>query len=233
MKRAALWLLPAFALTSIGSMTLATSRLKIDDSNNEGDPNGSNNIFRFAHDEEIDTYLTSIRSYMLTPPRNGRFGANRIPTFHGRPKGEVPGFEAIRNLAKKYQFASYVVGATPPDSNAAYKQYNEKHPNQPIEITKYRVTPVHMMWDGLRAAQSQTKNLNLQMSGAIDSAKGKADKDGYEVYSQEVKLEGCPAWIMVKSVTASDKSCYSCHTNIKEGAPIGHVMAILSQKSKP
>ena len=68
------------------------------------------------------------------------------------------------------------------------------------------------------------------MMDAIEIAKSKVDKEGFDLYSQEIKLKGQPAWIMVKSVIASDKSCYSCHIKIKEGAPIGQVMAILTKR---
>ena len=230
MKRAAMWLLPTLTLTSIGSLTFATSQPRIDEGSKGSESKHSTKVVHFAHDSEIDTYLTSIRSFMLTPPRDGRFGASRIPTFHGRPKGDIPGFEAVRELAKEYQFGSYVVGAAPPDMIDSYKQYNLKNPNQPLTIPKYRVTPVHMMWDSLRRQASQTKDTQSRLTEVIESTKAKVEKEGYDVYAREVKLNGETAWIMVKSVVATDKSCYSCHANIKEGAPIGHVMAVLAKR---
>ena len=102
MKQAALWLIPAVALTTIGSLTYASNRPKADEGPKRHEEKVLTKTVPFAHDQEISTYLTSIRSFMLTPPRDGRFGASRIPTFHGVTKNKVPGYNEVEALTKDY-----------------------------------------------------------------------------------------------------------------------------------
>ena len=241
MKQAAFWLLPAVAFTSVGSMTYATSQPKFesgarhstllnDEATKKSDSYVVSKTVPFPHDSDIDTYLTSIRSFMLTPPRDGRFGAGRIPTFHGVSRNSIPGYKEVAKLGEENSFASFVVGEIPKETIASYKDYKEKHPEYKFEIPKYRVTRVHNIWhQPAAAAQSAAKPIdNPQI--VVDKIKGIMDSKGYETYSQSTVIDGVPGWVMAKAVRASDKSCYGCHTTIKEGQPIGHVVAILWKK---
>jgi hypothetical protein len=64
----------------------------------------------------------------------------------------------------------------------------------------------------------------------VNNVKALMDKNGFETYSEKISINKKAGWIMAKAVTASDKSCYSCHTNVKEGQPIGHVIAAVWSK---
>ena len=222
--------MPVLALASVGSLTYATSRPLEDGDKKKSDSHKNSKLVHFAHDADIDTYLTSIRSFMLTPPRNGLFGASRVPSFHGVSRGAIPGYKEVEALGKDNSFASYVVGGMPSETVEAYKKYAQQNPTQGIVVPKYRVTTVHIMWEGFRRTAGQVQKSQIDLTNSINKVKSTMDNEGYETYSEEVKINGSPAWIMAKSVVASDKSCYSCHSNVKEGAPIGHVMAILSKK---
>jgi hypothetical protein len=140
MKQAALWLLPAVALASVGSLTYATSRPTHEEEGKKSDIKVVTKIVPFAHDTEIDKYLTSIRSFMLVPPRNGQFGAMRIPTFHGASKSSIPGYKEVQLLGEDFSFSSSVVGTLPNDSLDAYKQYKVANTAQNIQVPTYRVT---------------------------------------------------------------------------------------------
>ncbi len=153
MKQAGFLLLPAVALTSVGALTYATSQPRMEpvakhlsSPTNEGtkwnDSHIASKTVPFAHDNEIDAYLTSIRSFMLTPPRDGRFGASRIPTFHGVSKNKVPGYNEIEKLGEANSFASFVIGEIPKETIAELKDYKEMYPEYKLEIPKYRVTQV-------------------------------------------------------------------------------------------
>lgn len=243
MKQAALWLLPAVALTSVGSLTYATSQPRIESSTkylsqppvDEGTKRNDSHIVSktvpFAHDSEIDTYLTSVRSFMLTPPRDGRFGASRIPTFHGVSKNKIPGYNEIEKLGDGNSFASFVVGETPQEMISALKDYKEKHPEYKLDIPKYRVTYVHhIRHQAIMASQSAAKE-TVTPKMVVNKVKEVMDSKGYETYSQATEIDGIPGWVMAKAVRASDKSCYGCHNTVKEGEPIGHVVAILWKKA--
>ena len=231
MKFTATWILPIVALASIGSLTYATSRPMIrDEETKKKDSHIVSKLVPFKHDTEIDTYLTSIRSYMLTPPRDGRFGGGRIPTFHGASRSSIPGYKEVEALGVDHSFASFVVGEMPKETIKAYAEYKAKNPDQNIEIPKYRSTLVHSMIKPQTGVSPRTNGFKQIPQSVVNDVKATVDKQGYDAYSHAVKIDGVEGWIMAKAVRASDKSCYGYHTTIKEGQPIGHVIAVLWNK---
>lgn len=231
MKQAAIWLIPAVALTTIGSLTYASNRPIGHEGTKRHEEKVLTKIVPFPHDQEISTYLTSIRSFMLTPPRDGRFGASRIPTFHGVVKNKVPGYNEVEALTKEFSFASYVVGEMPKDAVAAIKQYESEHPDvvknpQP----NLRITSVHRVASNPPKLPNNSRYPTYYGYQAALDTKSIMDKAGYDTYSEKVTIDGNPGWIIAKAVRASDKSCYSCHATIKEGEPIGHVVAAIWKK---
>jgi hypothetical protein len=226
MKQAALWLIPAVALASVGSLTYATSRPTIEDGAKKSDAKVVSKIVPFAHDTEIDKYLNSIRSFMLVPPRDGNFGARRVPTFHGTNIGSVPGYKDVAELTKNSSMASFVVGTFPAESLKGLKDYQQANPNQKIEIPTYRTTSIHSFYRN-DAKGNQSLNQYQELRKLVEHAKKTVDAKGYETFSESVTVGGAAGFIMSKAVQATDKSCYSCHANIKPGEPIGHVMAAI------
>jgi hypothetical protein len=238
MKQSALWLLPVVALASVGSLTYATSKSTIvEDGTKKHDSKVVSKLVPFAHDTEIDKYLTSVASYMLVPPRNGSFGASRVPTFHGTNIGSIPGYQDISELAKKSSIASFVVGTFPDDALKGYRDYQKANPNQKIEIPTYRITRVHSLYQNLGYATQQGKMPDRgaqtydELRKLVQQVKKTIDEKGYDAYSESVSVNGAPGFIMAKAVHAVDKSCYSCHSNIKEGEPIGNVVAAIWKKA--
>ena len=247
MKQAALWLLPAVALTSVGSLTYATSQPRIESSTNHARPplvdvgtkeNDSHNVSKtvpFVHDSEIDTYLTSVRSFMLTPPRDGRFGASRMAPMYFHNVNRVTGYEDVKVLSKDISFMSFVVGAQSP-AEFVHSQNANPSTDPKLQVPKYRTTTVHStygtpIYGRYTANRFKGDKAITDVLDSISSVKAKVDKGGYETYSQAVTINSTPGWIMAKAVRASDKSCYGCHNTVKDGEPIGHVVAILWKKA--
>lgn len=231
MKLASLWLLPAIALTSIGSLTHATSRPSHEDGGpKKGDNKVVSSVVKFDHDADIDAYLTSIRSFMLTPPRDGRFGASRVPTFHGEHIGKIPGYKEINQLKDVMMVNSFVAGAMSGEMLKNWKDYKTANPNQNIEIPEYRITRVHTV-QGSEPQLQVTPNLQKEILAAVSQTKKLVNEKGYDTYSNSITVNGAKGWIMSKAVRAFDKSCYSCHSDIKEGQPIGHVIATVLKAS--
>lgn len=231
MKQALIWLIPAIALTSVGSLTYAT--IHPDDGTKsvpKHDSNPKTKIVHFAHDAEIDTYLGSIRSYMLVPPRDNRFGASRVPTFHGRNIQSVPGYKDISSLTKDNSLVSYVVGVMPPEQIKNYQDYLAKNPTATFKLPKFRSTIIHWLDQTPRHSREGMDKIMMELTETVQTVKTKVDNEGYETYSQAVTLDGASGHIMAKAIKATDKSCYGCHTSIKEGQPIGHVIAAIWEK---
>ena len=232
MKTAALWLLPAFALTSVGSLTYATNKSLDDGDGIKKHDSKMAKTVHFEHDTDFDTYLTSVRSYMLVLPRNGLFGASRVPTFHGASRSAIPGYKELDGLAKSYSFSSFVVGQYSRETIDQMKQYQKAHRESHYDIPKDRITRIHSNWQGAGFASQQIDSNAAQIRAAVINLKALLDKKSYSDYSDEIKMGNNPSWIMAKAVVASDKACYSCHKDIKEGQPIGYVMAVI-QKNQP
>ncbi len=227
---------------SVVAVALATSApiVKFDDPKTDKDKTIKK--VSFAHDSEVDTYLTSVRSFMLVPPRDGRFGASRVPTLHGVAHSTIPGFDAVSKLVNEnYTVASYVVGKMPDEWLHRYDEAIKNGQVKQSDIPKYRATMVHWNQPATQTtsqtAQQRVANgrnyneFRKDMMTKIMATQDKCLQEGLSEYSDSIQVGAKPSWIMAKSVVASDKSCYSCHTNIKQGEPIGYVMAVLVKNS--
>ena len=230
--------LPVMSLALVAAVTMATSAPTDGDSSKKTATNEK--VFRngkFAEQDQVDTYLTSVRSYMLVPPRDGRFGASRVPTLHGTQSGGVPGFKDIQKLSEKdFAVWSYVAGKMPQQMRdslmKSQETYHKTHPEYKVpETPESRISYVHNAipenFDAPRALSNLYRDVMIEAR--------KMEKlcriEGYDAYSTSVKIDGKDGWVVAKSVRASEKSCYSCHTETKEGQPIGYVMAILVKKA--
>lgn len=225
MKTAVFWVLPILAVSSIGSMTFATSHPIVNDNEKKRESKGTSKLVSFKHDREIDKYLTSISSFMLVPPRDGRFGASRVPTFHGSAIRTVPGYKEIEALGNESSIASFVVGAMPKEMVDSYAKYKISNPE--AEIPKVRSTLIHfLMKPGI-----DQQNIHRELRKIVEKTKEKVDKEGYDAYSEPLNVPGISGNILAKAIRASDKSCFGCHATIKPGEPIGYVMAAIWNKA--
>lgn len=232
------WLLPTAALALIGSITYATSGP--DGGGKKPTDKGKNSkTVHFEHEKDIDTYLTSVRSFMLVPPRDGRFGASRVPTLHGSTQNKIPGYDEVKSIvAKEYMLQSFVVGHMPKERIEMYRKLIAEGKMLDKNLPKYRMTSVHYeipVLQGTNAEQDQalrqqfiktSRDVNEKALAAVDLCFSK----GYDDYSDSFMAGGQKSWVSAKSVIASDKSCYSCHTDVKQGEPIGYVVAVLVKK---
>ncbi|MBS1702532.1 MAG: hypothetical protein JST12_12775 [Armatimonadetes bacterium] len=233
-SKIAFWGISATLVASICSLTYATSAPRGDgdlDKNHKTSGEKKSKTVKFAHDKDIDTYLTSVRSFMLVPPRNGLFGASRVPTLHGATGEKIPGYKEVQDLAAdKYMINSFVVGKMPDEVIAAYEK-SAKEGRFLGQVPHYRVTPVHMTFLEGADRRQESQTIAAEVRKRVTDLDAECMKEDYEDYSTSFDVAGHHAWLMAKAVRASDKTCYSCHTNIKEGQPIGYVMAALIEKA--
>lgn len=193
---------------------------------------------KFKHDGEIDAYLTSIRSYMLVPPRDGLFGASRIPTLHGQGRNKIPGYQDVAKFGEEnLQFASFVVGLQPAENLKYYQEAVSAGRMKESDVPKFRQTAVHWVTPNGKAKDVVAQQIEStptllvvnrkELYAEVSKFQEKCMTEGYDDFSDSIKIAGRSGYIVMKAVKASDKSCYSCHTNIKEGEAIGFVSAVL------
>ena len=226
MKTAVLWVLPILAVSSIGSITFATSHPRLLHS----PKNHDSKVVPFKYDNEVEKYLISVSSYMLVPPRDGIFGAMRVPTFHGKNISTVPGYDTIKSINKDISIASFVVGRLPESTVQAYAEYKQANPKQKIEVPEFRVTRIHALYKNAMNPESRNY-LSQELHPIVENAQKTALAKGYDTFSQGINVGGVSGYIMAKAIRASDKSCYGCHATIKPGEPIGYVMAAIWNKA--
>lgn len=214
-----LWSLPISALILTASLTYATSSPKADGDLTESKKLTKAIKAKVPHMSELETYMSSVNSYLTTPPRDGNFGVGRIPTLHGKSHNSVPGFKEVGEMGKDYTMVSYVVGKWPQKTLEAWKKSDQK-----FTPPNYRSSLVHVLNNG------DTVNLYNEIYKKIDEVKALVDKEGYESYADSTKIANHSAWVMTKAVMAPEKSCYKCHDSIKEGEPIGHIALVLFKK---
>ncbi len=238
-RKIAIWLLPTALLALIGSITYATSAPDGGAKKSGDKGKDSKKVVHFEHDKDIDTYLTTVRSFMLVPPRDGFFGASRVPTLHGSNQGKIVGYDEIKSIvAKDYMLQSFVVGRMPKERMDMYQKLVDEGKMLDKNVPKYRITSVHYEFptlQGTNAAQDQALReqfvkVNNAVSAQIKATAEQCFSKGYDEYSDSFDAGGQKSWVSAKSVIASDKSCYSCHTNIKQGEPIGYVIAALVKR---
>lgn len=197
---------------------------------------------KMPHQVELEKYLDQMRSYLVTPPRDGVFGSDRIPYLHDSVASGIPAFKAITNLKGQIQMRSAVVGFQP----VKYSQVKDENGKPlaeedqiPENLDKVRVTPVHLLTPNMSLTHNQPNTLyddgNDAKSNAwsvgLDQMNRFAAKlrDGSkETFSEQVLFNGQPSWIIAKAVYASVDSCYKCHMDIEKGKPIGYVVALIS-----
>ena len=234
------WLVPATSIILFASLTYATSRPDDDKSKNKNSEKVLKKA-KFAYENDIDTYLSSIRSFMLVPPRDGRFGASRVPTLHGSAPSKIPGYDKVNELTEKdYSLSSFVAGRMPQSYLKGYEGAVKNGQMKESDIPKYRITSVHRLiqmhrpheQSAVKAYQKKFGELSNAIYHETVAVEDLCLKEGYDTFSDSFKVDGKEAWVMAKSVHATDKSCYSCHTDIKEGQPIGYVIAFL-MKNQP
>lgn len=165
------------------------------------------------HQSEVEAYLESMKGYLQTPPRDGVFGSDRIPMLHGKEAEEIPAYKDINALEGKVRMSSAVVGLHEQSSL--------------VGLDRVRMNYVHFVNPNREDSQESAKAWETEEKAikafAVDIRKSKQ-----ETFSQEMKVNGIPSWIIGKAIHASVNSCYKCHTNIKKGEPIGYTVAIVS-----
>ncbi|MBS1702533.1 MAG: hypothetical protein JST12_12780 [Armatimonadetes bacterium] len=214
----------------------------------------------FPHDKVIETYTSAVQKSLLEQPTDGRFGSNRAPSIHLVFAHQVEGYQEIKDLTKDYRVYSliesrekkepkkpdHIGGDTgkmvdlltklPPDflkdpnvrATCFMRLYDEADWFNPTMTglafdRSVKPTDTKVRKEGLKVLAADVGRLVVQLSNKLDH------KD-YETYSDKVTVNGKDGWVLIKSITPKEKSCYNCHSDIKYGKPIGHVMTFLIKK---
>ncbi len=182
------------------------------------------------HQEEIEKYLDQMGSYMQTPPRDGVFGSDRIPTLHGRESDDIQAYDSIRNLEGKYYLRSIVLGLEPKDEVTYKKAFVTTAPGTKIQNSdtdKIRLSDVHYVTpdhdDETYVAEKWESETEALRKFAVSIRKKGLERD-----VETIQVNGRQHWVVAKAIHASVNSCYKCHDNVKKGEPIGYVAALIS-----
>lgn len=182
------------------------------------------------HQDEIEKYLDQMGTYMQTPPRDGVFGSDRIPTLHGRESDDITAYESIRDLEGKNYLRSVVLGLEPKDDVTAKSTPVVTAPGTKIqnsETDKIRLSDVHYVTPDSSEEGNAIKEWNSETE-ALRKFAVSIRKKGLEQDVETLNLNGKQHWIVAKAIHASVNSCYKCHDNVKKGEPIGYVAALIS-----
>ena len=194
----------------------------------------ASNAARAPHQDEIENYLESMKGFLQTPPRDGVFGGDRIPTLHGKEADGLESFNGISSLDGELQLRSAVVGLRSDQdlkdmSRVAKEEGKKSAPLTPAD--GIRVTDVHYLGkDSEDSSDSEDATLVWEANTKLIQQFGiDIRKKGVETLTQSVIVKGVPGWIVGSAVHASVNSCYKCHSNIKKGDPIGYTVALYSK----
>ena len=181
------------------------------------------------HQDEVENYLESMKGFLQTPPRDGVFGGDRIPTLHDKDTDDLPAFKTMKTLEGQIQLRSAVVGLYSAKNMEERKKQvdDDGHKIGTGKYDQVRLTDVHLLApnrgeDDAASVQWDLGTNTLRKFALTAMAKGQ------DSYVEPVQFDGKNAWIVAKAVHASVNSCYKCHTDIKKGEPIGYTVALLS-----
>lgn len=173
--------------------------------------------------EEMRTYLKSVAGFMEVPPRDGSFGASRVPTIHGSPGQGIPGYEEVRNLSKQFEFTSGVIGDKPYEVLLGGKTAQQVRQVPPSR----RMRAVHYLIPNQPGKLYNTIDRQMIMAKLDQLLATNSDSMGYRADIAET--DKGKLYLMSKAVKATDEGCYKCHSNVKKGDAIGHVYAVYTE----
>jgi hypothetical protein len=55
---------------------------------------------------------------------------------------------------------------------------------------------------------------------------------GYADYASPTKVAGHSGWVQSKAIIPTTSACYGCHTGLKAGQPVGHIVTFLLKRDK-
>ena len=184
------------------------------------------------HQEKIEAYLDEMLGYLQTPPRDGVFGSDRIPTLHGKESDDIEAYKNIQDLEGKIRMESAVIGTyTDQEAKEESQGIDDASPADKTKLSdedKVRLNYVHFV-----SPESSDTEKSNQRWEAVRKAMVKfgveLQKSSPENLAKKVTVDGKPSWLIAKAVHASVNSCYKCHTNIQPGKPIGYTVALVTE----
>ncbi|MBI1333837.1 MAG: hypothetical protein GC165_13265 [Armatimonadetes bacterium] len=182
------------------------------------------------HQEDIENYIDAMRKFLQTPPRDGVFGSDRIPTLHGKDSEDLTAYDAIRSLDGEVHIRSAVLGLQPVQKGAKDLEVETENGVRADSspLSQIRLSDVHYVMPNYDDGTDQSNTRWENESKALEQFAIDIRRKGVEEDTQKVSINGKDAWIVAKAVHASVNSCYKCHSNIEKGKPIGYVAALIS-----
>lgn len=211
---------------------------KDSDSNKILAPGENSKTTAFLHEKEIDTYLTSVKGFLLEMPTNGKFGKSRLDPFvnHATKTTQVKGYDEVQRLTNDFTIRTFVIGSKKPILKRSDRTVTI-HLRPPIpKLDSSSVRLSEALADQYKSFLTMSLNFDPRVPfepeivGAVLRLKPMLDEKGYDTYSEPIKVNGVMGNLLVKAVRAPSNECLSCHTNIKPGQPIGYAMATIWKK---
>ena len=115
---------------------------KDSDSNKILAPGENSKTTAFLHDKEIDTYLTSVKGFLLEMPNDKIFGGSRIEPIakHFSRASAVKGYSEVQNLTGEFAIRTFVIGTKKPNE----VNVNTPNPGYPSDPKKLAAITVKM-----------------------------------------------------------------------------------------
>ena len=185
------------------------------------------------HQDDIDRYLNQVKEYMQTPPRDGVFGSERVPTLHGKDTGDIIAYDGIRSMEGQYYVRSAVMGIYPTVKvNGDGTVIKPAHGvvKQDSSLSGIRMSDIHLVTPNRGDNDKAYANWDKE-SVALRQVAAELMKSGPDQDTRKIDLNGKSAWVVSSAVHASVNSCYKCHNTIEKGKPIGYVTALVTSPS--
>ena len=185
------------------------------------------------HQEVLEQYIDQVKSFMQTPPRDGVFGSDRVPTLHGKDSYGLESYDQIKNLEGSVSIRSVVLGLQPLAILKGMAEPEVENGAKRIvsDTDHIRISDIHEISHDREDNDNAGKQFDNQTE-ALQKFAIEIRKKGLDEDVQAVSINGKQNWIIAKAVHASVNSCYKCHANIKKGEPIGYVAALYSDDKK-
>lgn len=162
-------------------------------------------------DGKAEKFLEWVESILNELPTDGQFGISRVPRLHGtdlregglnRPDGALPKNQNFQELSKDYLLWFQTWSSSESADTMRVRRWGEGKGGDAKDALQFYKT--------LYGTETKKKILDFlgshKKSGRLTLTSG----------SHKMTMN-------LRAIYASSEKCYSCHTNVKKGDPIGVV----------
>lgn len=163
-------------------------------------------------------YLKEMEKYLHEDPDDGRFGMSRMPAIHGKSTYGTPTIvDAFNILKPKF----WLAGMT-------YGQLSKDQPRYSTISSHYGFDEIP--WDASSDSIREAFDLTDQYHAEVAKATQALVKSEKATGSKEINYGKVPAMVRMRAIYPPRKACLSCHSDVKEGQPIGVAVLALALK---